>query len=159
MTDNRPNEPTESQVEAAAKVLLRDYQSEYDGGDVSEFLEVARAALEAAARAAQCAAPHAGSSPTSSYINPSLPGMIRNLWKSDPSENSVRTALKLAGDLIQELIDMKAAPVLPSGGVDEDDLARLLCEKNYLSPDGKPTCSACRYKAHEVAEWLKGEGR
>lgn len=35
--------------------------------------------------------------------------MIRNLWKSDPSEASVRTALKLAGDLIQELIDLKAA--------------------------------------------------
>lgn len=59
------------------------------------------------------------------YINPALPGMISNLWKSDPSENSVRTALKLAGDLIQELIDLKAAPVLPSSGVDEDKLAEV----------------------------------
>ena len=41
------------------------------------------------------------------YISPSLPGMIRNLWKSDLSERSVRTALNLAGDLIQELIDLR----------------------------------------------------
>lgn len=51
------------------------------------------------------------------------------------------------------------APVLPPSAVDEDALARLLCEKNYLSPDGKPTCAACRDKAHEVAEWLKEQGR
>lgn len=38
----------EKRVEAAAEVLLRDYQSEYDGGEVSEFLDVARAVLEAA---------------------------------------------------------------------------------------------------------------
>ena len=44
------------------------------------------------------------------YISPSLPGMIRNLWKSDPSERSVRTALNLAGDLIQELIDLRDQP-------------------------------------------------
>ncbi len=60
-TDNRTNEQlsgntgqfTEAQVEAAAKVLLRDYQSEYDGGEVSEFLDVARAALVAAQGAAR----------------------------------------------------------------------------------------------------------
>lgn len=44
---------------------------------------------------------------STSYINPGLPAMIRGLWKSDPSEASVRTALDLAGDLIQELIDLK----------------------------------------------------
>ena len=54
-------------------------------------------------------APLAESVPTSKHISPRLPSMIRNLWKSDPSENSVRTALKLAGDLIQELIDLRAA--------------------------------------------------
>ena len=46
------------------------------------------------------------------YISPSLPGMIRNLWKSDPSERSVRTALNLAGDLIQELIDLRDQPAM-----------------------------------------------
>ena len=39
------------------------------------------------------------------YISPSLPGMIRNLWKSDPSERSVRTALNLAGDLRIEALN------------------------------------------------------
>lgn len=84
---------------------------------------VTRAEAVEAAMAALGAAPQAESAPKSSYISPSLPAMIRNLWKSDPSENSVRTALKLAGDLIQELIDLKAAPVLPSSGVDEERLA------------------------------------
>ena len=82
--------------------------------------EILRAALEAAASVA----PQAESVPTSKYISPHLPSMIRNLWKSDPSENSVRTALKLAGDLIQELIDLRAAPVLPSSTVDEAALIR-----------------------------------
>ena len=45
----------------------------------------------------------------STHISPALPGMIRDLWKSDPSERSVQTALALAGDLIQELIDLRAA--------------------------------------------------
>ena len=34
--------------------------------------------------------------------------------------------LDLAGDLIQELIDLKAALVLPSSGVDEDKLAEVI---------------------------------
>lgn len=42
------NDLQQARIEAAAKVLLRDYQSEYDGGEVSEFLDVARAALAAA---------------------------------------------------------------------------------------------------------------
>ena len=43
----------------------------------------------------------------STFISPRFPDQIRNLWKSDPSEQSVRTALALAGDLIQELIDLR----------------------------------------------------
>ncbi|MFY9329534.1 MAG: hypothetical protein WAO76_16180 [Georgfuchsia sp.] len=82
--------------------------------------EIMRAALVAAAGVA----PQAESIPTSKYISPHLPSMIRNLWKSDPSENSVRTALKLAGDLIQELIDLRAAQVQPSNTVDEAALIR-----------------------------------
>ena len=42
------------------------------------------------------------------YINPKLPGMIRNLHKGDPSMNSVKTMLGLAADLVQELIDLRA---------------------------------------------------
>lgn len=122
MTDTRKNWPTEAQVEAAAKAI---YSVQRPGGAWHEnqqprwHRKLARAALVAA----QGAAPQAESAQKSSYINPNLPGMIRNLWKSDPSENSVRTALKLAGDLIQELIDLQSAPVLPSSGVDEDELA------------------------------------
>ena len=43
----------------------------------------------------------------STFISPRFPDQIRNLWKGDPSEQSVRTALALAGDLIQELIDLR----------------------------------------------------
>lgn len=68
----------------------------------------------------------AKSAPKSSYISPSLPVMIRNLWKSDPSENSVRTALKLAGDLIQELIDLKAA--LEAAEAERDSIAASVTE-------------------------------
>ena len=45
----------------------------------------------------------------STFISPRFPDQIRNLWKGDPSEQSVRTALALAGDLIQELIDLREA--------------------------------------------------
>ena len=43
----------------------------------------------------------------STFISPRFPDQIRNLWKGDPSEQSVRTALALAGNLIQELIDLR----------------------------------------------------
>lgn len=66
--------------------------------------------------------------------------------------------LDLAGDLIQELIDLRTAPVLPSSGVDEDALAEVLCramdDETY---EGDP-CSACSQQARAVAEWLKGQG-
>ena len=61
------------------------------------------------------------------YISPSLPGMIRNLWKSDPSERSVRTALNLAGDLIQELIDLRDQPS-ESPGVGNADIGDISAE-------------------------------
>ena len=54
------------------------------------------------------------------YISPSLPGMIRSLWKSDLSERSVRTALILAGDLIQELIDLRDQPAEHHEATDAD---------------------------------------
>lgn len=127
-TDNRTNEPTEAQVEAAARAIADKLFSRWTltsrvraSKDRGSLLHVAaRAALVAAASVA----PQAESVPTSKYISPSLPGMIRNLWKSDPSENSVRTALKLAGDLIQELIDLRAAQAQPSSTVDEAALIR-----------------------------------
>lgn len=148
-TGNRTSEPTEAQVEAAAKAIEKIPHLVWDSPRRDDAMTLARAALVAAAGAAPqaakdihepshdrvycvrcggnwpCQAPQTVSAPKSSYISPSLPAMIRNLWKSDPSENSVRTALKLAGDLIQELIDLKASPVLPSSTVDEDALAEV----------------------------------
>ena len=107
------------------------------GSETHEYAECLVSRLADALEAAQGAAPQAESVPTSKYISPHLPSMIRNLWKSDPSENSVRTALKLAGDLIQELIDLRAAPVQPSSTVDEAALIReakaeVLEEKGYF---------------------------
>lgn len=46
---------------------------------------------------------------TAKYINPKLPGMIRNLYRDDLGEGSIQTMLNLAGDLIQELIDLRAS--------------------------------------------------
>ena len=43
----------------------------------------------------------------STFISPRFADLIRNLWRDDPSERSVRIALALAGDLIQELIDLR----------------------------------------------------
>ena len=68
MTDNRANEPTEAQVEAAAKAMhgsrnpwFAAYGRWDDAGfELKQaFRKAARAALEAAARAAQGAAPQA----------------------------------------------------------------------------------------------------
>lgn len=141
--------------------IIRGVQGEFYPcrGDIFEQT-YERAALVAA----QGAAPQAESAPKSSYISPSLPGMIRNLWKSDPSENSVRTALKLAGDLIQELIDLKAAQVLPSSGVDEDALAEVIAiARNRWAIYGTEAEPLEKHVARAViasrAEWLKGQGR
>lgn len=135
------DEPTEAQVEAAAKAIWERYAGHGPWDTLPEtrkspFLKDARTALEAA----QGAAPQAEGVPKSTYISPNLPGMIRNLWKSDPSENSVRTALKLAGDLIQELIDLRAAPVLPSSTVDEGKIAEVVREAktSWLRACGTP---------------------
>ena len=51
--------------------------------------------------------PEGGPVSRSTFISPRFPDQIRNLWRDDPSERSVRTALALAGDLIQELIDLR----------------------------------------------------
>ena len=159
MSDNRTNEPTEAQVEAAAKaigitVINSRGAARFGWDDITEaekalYMRGARAALVAASRAAQGAAPQAESVPKSTYISPSLPGMIRNLWKSDPSENSVRTALKLAGDLIQELIDLKAAPA-PSSGVDEIWRGRIVTA-SFENGTGDLDCGLeeCECPEHE----------
>lgn len=101
------------------------------------------------------AAPQEPVSARSSYISPSLPGRVRNLWKGDPSENSVRTVLNLAGDLIQELIDIRAALVQ----VDEAKLADVIwAEQSSRVLDGYVihTRETAASTARAVAEWLRG---
>lgn len=125
-------EPTEAQVEAAAKALRADegfMEEVHSALEVSWSEYIARLVLMAAQGAAPQAEIH------------------------EPSHDRVY-CVRCGGNW-----PCQPAPALPSSGVDEDALARLLCEKNYLSPDGKPTCAACRDKAHEVAEWLKEQGR
>ena len=167
MTDNRTNEPTPEQVEAAAKAIwdIDDSQvldppwDQLDEKFKRHYRTLARAALVAAAGAA----PQAESVPTSKYISPHLPSMIRNLWKSDPSENSVRTALKLAGDLIQELIDLRAAPVQSSSTVDEAALAEVITEHgydsyrlDYCTCGEKVKADMAEHTAHAIVEHLTG---
>lgn len=142
-------EPTPAQIEAAAKAM-----SEASSGFFSEgsWRHLAREALIAAAGAA----PQEPMSTPSKYINPSLPGMIRNLWKSDPSEASVRTALGLAGDLIQELIDLRAAPVQ----VDESKIAEVIKASAGEWGDASHVPDVLsQYISRAVVEWLRGGGR
>lgn len=116
----------------------------------------AEAAAEIVRMMAASAAPQEPMSAPSKYINPSLPGMIRNLWKSDPSEASVRTALGLAGDLIQELIDLRAAPVQ----VDESKLAKVIRASAGEWGDASHVPDVLsQYISRAVVEWLRGGGR
>lgn len=55
---------------------------------------------------------------TATYINPKLPSMIRDLYRADLRERSIQNMLDLAADLVQELIDLRAAePAVTDGGV------------------------------------------
>lgn len=185
-TDNRTNEPTEAQIEAAAKIIRRaslettanpgDFWSDCYEGEQEAWRNAARAALVAAQGAAPPVnsfdttaepvktgadslhvAPQAESEPKSSYISPQLPAQIRGLYRADLREKSIQTMLDLAGDLIQELIDLRAAPVLPSSGVDEDKLAEVIARASVVySP---MLDEEAQNLARAVAEWLKGQGR
>lgn len=143
-TDNRTNEPTEAQVEAAAKATHESNKKFYPGmwqvawelqdpRDVEGYLDGARAALVAA----QGAAPQA-------------------VWEiGDPYT---------CADLGHEDCDGShrdhRAPVLPSSGVDEDALAEVIGRDENYTRDigfGGWTLSP-RLAARAVAEWLKGQG-
>lgn len=164
-TDNRTNKPNkyagflarqEHQRDPWRGVGVKCLCGKLFDLDVDHAMHQVEAILEAALVAAQGAAPQAEGNPKSSYINPSLPSMIRNLWKSDPSENSVRTALKLAGDLIQELIDLKAAPVLPSSTVDEEMIAEVI-NSALDAWEGEEPSEV--FVARAVVEAIGGESR
>lgn len=140
--------------------VYHDSLFQYRGGVLVRELTLIVRDLADALEAAQGAAPQADSVPTSKYISPHLPSMIRNLWKSDPSENSVRTALKLAGDLIQELIDLRAAPVQPTRTVDEAAITEVINQTIEAMPHARrlyPDIYASKV-GRAVVEAIGGEG-
>ena len=160
------NQFTDEQVEAAAKAYwLASEREIHDKPITWEWdKEERRRYMWAARQVLAGVAPQADSVPTSKYISPHLPSMIRNLWKSDPSENSVRTALKLAGDLIQELIDLRAAPVQPSSTVDEGKLTQAIYDElmtddavSEVWSNGKVMATARRLAKFAVVEAIGGE--
>lgn len=165
-TDNRTNEPTDEQILAA----LNAYSSkglEIDGYDpVDEYPsldmwgERFASQMRAALVAAQGAAPQAESEPRSSYISPHLPAQIRGLYRADLREKSIQTMLDLAGDLVQELIDLKAAPVLPSSGVDEDAREFRFTDAQWREYQSIPEqgYSHRHHLEHVFNAWLKEQG-
>lgn len=54
-----------------------------------------------------------------SFISATLPSIIRGLYRADLREKSVQNILDLAADLVQELIDNRAAGVTPTPSVGE----------------------------------------
>lgn len=59
-----------------------------------------------------------------SYISPNLPSMIRGLYRADLREKSVQNILDLAADLVQELIDIRAAVGVAPDELGEDGTRR-----------------------------------
>lgn len=59
---------------------------------------------------------------SATYINPALPGMIRNLYRDELRPKSIQNMLDLAADLVQELIDLRANQGKPQITVTEGDL-------------------------------------
>ena len=87
--------------------------SEQDADDLARHLiERARGAewkvaIVSMARASLIGTPQKPAA--SSYISPALPDMIRGLYKGDYSPRSIQSVLDLAAELVEELIDMRAA--------------------------------------------------
>lgn len=135
-TDNRTNEPTEAQEEAAAIALRADTLLCHMNGSPVPFEALARAALVAA----QDAAPQAESEVCGNTIAPLSSG---GEWGA---------CAKLLGH------EPQCAPVLPSSGVDDGALANLIHSTSVkhfggLDPRVAPII------ARVVAEWFKEQGR
>lgn len=143
------NEPTEAQVEAAARAFdpeawaARDkYTTDGTGTQVELDLMVeyslgkARAALEAAARAASRATQ--GAAPQAECDCGAGPGSA-----------------------VCKKVCATRAPVLPSSGVDEEKLAEVIEQARDRSRKDRDITkeSLGQYIARAVAEWLKGQGR
>ena len=93
----------------------------------------------------------------STFISPRFPDQIRNLWKGDPSEQSVRIALALAGDLIQELIDLRESMETTSESHRQDHSNHCCRERNPLMTTIYHQQAAIQAGAKALAEHQIGE--
>lgn len=174
-TDNRTNEPTEAQVEAAAKEFERVWDENIDSFDPEQHdaMSYIKTAMRAALVAAQGAAPqdperimlhHPDGTPKSNDEIRSEAAAMRG--GAAPQAESVWVP-GYGGTGVN-----KAAPVLPSSGVDEVRLAEVIemHREVYLPKQGDSGCSCgwrrtigdndfSAHRARAVAEWLKGQNR
>ena len=85
------------------------------------------------------------------YINPALPSMIRGLYRADLREKSIQNMLDLAADIVQELIDLRAA--LAEQGETEWEYGYELIEpdtREVFERDGHYTSTAFAYRAAKM---------
>lgn len=116
MTETERKTPREVVAEAVDSIHLSNWD-EAQALCVKNVTDAVMGALAAAAgllvgepseeQRKQVARTHA------SYINPAMPSMIRGLYRADLREKSIQNMLDLAADLVQELIDIRAAGVTP----------------------------------------------
>ena len=181
-TDNRANEPTVEQVEAAAKALHETrnpwFAAYGDWGAAGfeikkAFRESARAALVAAHGAAPQKHPTfeeigediaRGIRDSLSGVAPQEPSGVTDTnghsWMSWEESGKNGTYCRSCGGWAGKVGNRQCspAPELPSSGVDEDALANLIHSTSVahfggLDPRVAPII------ARAVAEWLKGQGR
>lgn len=186
MTDNRTNEPTEAQVEAAALAMHRE-TGPRGGYGWTEYLSQARAALVAAQGAAPQAECDCGAGPgsavckkvcatrapvlpSSTVIDPPLHPDEREPIALNPLLRGVDLALDrlIRRDcfsertlrVIDELRDEITHQVLPSSGVDEDKLAEVIGrDENYTREiELGGWMLSPRLAARAVAAWLRVQG-
>ena len=169
-TDNRTNEPTPEQVEAAARALDPIAWGRYDllayaknpwpSRDllVEHSLSRARAALEAAAGVA----PQAPEGRELDALRALIENRARVIegFSVAPAEVAAEQkaiARSIRRDLEDHDFDFRVAPVQPSSTVDEDALAEVI-RRSYENEQGLKIRDDKR-TARAVAEWLRGESR
>lgn len=145
-TDNRTNEPTPEQVEAAAIAFTCETQDEWERSP-EPYKEMIREDIRAALVAAQGAAPQAAGE------------------RGDPY-----TCVDLGHEDCDGSHRDHCAPVLPSSGVDEEKLAEVIATATYdwsqqrlefwrKPKNVEPPGDLDTFTARAVAAWLKGQGR
>lgn len=164
-TDNRANEPTPEQVEAAAKVLRADegFMAEVHSAlEVSWSEYIARLVLVAARGAAPQAesdySPTPGKRLTPEFradIVEAARERIQTVWNDVPEGVD---ALTLAQNIVaaQEFFWLSLHfPVLPSSGVDVDALAEVVRKSENAWRKATGPTTRHEWIARAVAEWLE----